>query len=109
MTASYDPLGHLIESHQYDADGYAIDSIGPGEEIESIQYNLPGTAADETITRVTMKTDAVTEYLLRPVGGAYRVVQVVGACASCGGGSGDRTYVRDARGRVVREQGPDGF
>lgn len=111
MTASYDALGHLIESHNFDANGYATDSTGPGDEIESIAYNRSPRSgrADETETRVTLKTGAVTDYVLRLSGGGYRVVQIIGSCASCGGGSGDRTYVRDAAGRVVREQHPDGY
>ncbi|HYR28396.1 MAG TPA: DUF6531 domain-containing protein, partial [Thermoanaerobaculia bacterium] len=110
MTASRDASGNLIESHAYDANGYAIDSTGPGDEIASIAYNLAGNAAArERVTRVTMKSGATTDYILRPVGGALRVVQVIGACASCGGGAGDKTLVRDVRGRVIREQGSDGF
>jgi RHS repeat-associated protein len=109
MTASRDALGNLIESHAYNNDGYATDSTGPTDEIASIVYDLPGTTASERITRVTMKTGAVTDYIMRPSGGAYRTVEVSGSCTTCGGGSGDRTYVRDASGRVIRQQSADGY
>jgi uncharacterized protein RhaS with RHS repeats len=42
MAASRDALGNLIESHTYDAQGWAIDSTGDVDEIASIQYDLPG-------------------------------------------------------------------
>jgi Domain of unknown function (DUF6531) len=107
MTASRDALGHLIESHSYDAEGYATSSTGDIDEIESIDYGLPGSTAGDRVTRITYKTGAVSEYTLRPIGGAWRPVKVAGGCASCG--TRDATYVRDARGRVVRQQGGDGY
>jgi RHS repeat-associated protein len=107
MTASYDGAGNLIESHTYDADGYGISSTGPGDEIASIAYNLPGSVAEEQVTRVTYKTGATADYALRPVGGAVRVVRATAGCASCG--AGNETYVHDVKGRVVREQGGDGY
>jgi RHS repeat-associated protein len=110
LTASRDPLGNLIESHTYDADGYGVSSTGPADEIASIQYDIAGSIPEETVTRVTMKTGAITDYILRPSGGAYRIVEVRGGgCVACGGSSGDRTYVRDADGRIVREQTADGY
>jgi RHS repeat-associated protein len=109
MTASRDALGNLIESHAYDAGGYARDSTGPDDEVANIQYHLPGAVAGDRVTRITMKTGATAEYVLRPSGGALRTVQIIGACASCGGSRGDRTFVRDARGRITREQDSDGF
>ncbi len=107
MTASYDALGNLIEGHTYDADGHAISSTGDIDEIEQIEYGLPGASADESITKVTYKTGAIAEYTLRPVGSAWRAVRVTGGCASCG--PHEATYVRDKRGRVIREQGADGY
>jgi hypothetical protein len=107
MTASRDALGNLIESHSYDADGYAINSTGDTDEIANIEYGLPGSVPDERVTRVTYKSGAVAEYTLRAVGSAWRPVQVSGGCASCG--THDATYVRDAQGRVIREQGADGY
>jgi RHS repeat-associated protein len=107
MTASRDALGNLIESHAYDASGYAISSTGDVDEIASIEYGLPGSVAGERVTRVTYRTGAASEYTLRPINGAWRPVQVTGGCASCG--TRDATYVRDALGRVVREQGADGY
>src|ERR1041384_4607808 len=50
LTASYDGTGNLIESHTYDADGYGISSTGSIDEMESIQYGLPGTVPGERLT-----------------------------------------------------------
>jgi RHS repeat-associated protein len=107
MTASRDVLGNLIESHTYDADGHATGSTGDVDEIAGIQYGLPGSVADERVTRVTYRTGAVAEYALRAVGSAWRSVRVSGGCASCG--THDATYVRDAQGRVIRHQAADGY
>jgi RHS repeat-associated protein len=107
MTASRDALGHLIESHTYDADGYGISSTGPTDEIANIEYNLPGSNGDERVTRVTYKNGTTAEHTLRPIGGAWRTVQTSGGCGSCG--VRDATYVRDRDGRVVREQGASGY
>jgi len=107
MTASHDALGNLIESHTYDSNGRAISSTGSSDEIESVQYNLPGSDAGERITRITEKNGAVTDYVLRPSGGAFRSVRVIGGCASCG--TRNTTKVRDVRGRMIREQSADGY
>ncbi|HKR62486.1 MAG TPA: RHS repeat-associated core domain-containing protein [Thermoanaerobaculia bacterium] len=107
MTASRDPLGHLIESHDYDSSGRAINSTGDVDEIESIEYDVPISGSHDTITRVTEKSGAVTDYTLHPIAGAWRTVRVIGGCSSCG--MRDTTFVRDARGRVIREQEPDGY
>ncbi len=107
MTASYDALGNLIESHTYDAEGRAITSTGDGDEIANIEYGLPGATAGERVTRVTYKTGATAEYALRAVGGAWRAVSVRGSCASCG--ADEATYVRDTQGRAIRQQGADGY
>ncbi|MGN6187012.1 MAG: DUF6531 domain-containing protein, partial [Thermoanaerobaculia bacterium] len=107
MTASRGPLGNLIESHDYDADGFATNSTGDVDEIASIEYELVGSMPNEKITRVTYKTGAISTRTLRPIGGAYRVVQVSGGCASCG--SGDATYVRDEDGRVILAQDASGY
>ena len=108
LTASRDALGHLIESHTYDADGYGVSSTGPTDEISLIEYELPGTIADERVTRITYKTGAVATFALRPVGSGYRVVQASGGCGACGGGD-DATFVYDDEGRVVREQSADAY
>jgi RHS repeat-associated protein len=107
VTASRDALGNLIESHTYDGAGYAITSTGNVDEISNIEYNAPGTTAEERVTRVTYRTGAVAEYSMRANGGAWRPVLVTGGCGSCG--ADDATYVRDVRGRVVREQEADGY
>jgi RHS repeat-associated protein len=107
MTASRDALGNLIESHTYDSSGFAIDSTGDVDEIANIQYRLPGSSPLERVTRVTYKTGAISEHRLRPVGAAWRTVEVTGGCASCG--THDATYVHDDRGRVIRAQGADGY
>ena len=107
MTASYDALGNLIESHTYDADGFATSSTGDIDEISNIEYNLPGSVTNERITRVTYRTGSQAEYRFQPVGNEWRPVQVTGGCASCG--SGDASYVHDKRGRTERAQSADGY
>jgi RHS repeat-associated protein len=107
MTASRDALGHLIETHSYDANGFATDSTGDVDEIQSIEYGAAGSGPGVTITRVTYKTGAVAEYTLQAVGNAWRTVHVSGGCGSCG--ARDATYVYDSRGRTVRVQAADGY
>lgn len=107
MTASYDALGHLIESHDFDSEGFATNSTGPSDEIDSIEYNLPGDVTGETLTRVTYNTGAVAEYHLRPEGGVLRPVRISNGCSTCG--TLEATYVYDDRGRIVRYQGADGY
>jgi RHS repeat-associated protein len=106
MTASYDAAGNLIESHTYDANGYAVSSTGSVDEIASIQFNLSVSSTQRT-TRVTEKNGATTDYVLAESGGAYRPVQIIGGCASCG--MHNRTFVHDTDGRVIREQAADGY
>jgi RHS repeat-associated protein len=107
MTASYDAVGNIIEAHTYDGNGVATSSTGPSDEIAGIQYNLAGSTALERITRVTYKNGAMADYTLRPSGGTWRPVRIAGGCATCG--AHDATYVRDLSGRVIREQGGDGY
>ncbi|MDP9190151.1 MAG: RHS domain-containing protein [Acidobacteriota bacterium] len=107
MTASRDALGNLIESHTYDANGFAVSSTGDVDEIALLEYGLPGSVPEELVTRVTYKTGATAEMAMRPIGGSYRTVRTTGGCAGCG--AGDATYVRDERGRVIREQSADGY
>ncbi|HUP61363.1 MAG TPA: DUF6531 domain-containing protein, partial [Thermoanaerobaculia bacterium] len=106
MTEARDASGNLIESHTYNAAGAAIDSTGPDDEIESIQY-LAGTAPNEKIARLTMKTGAIAEYVLQPIGNAYRTVRITGGCSSCG--ARDASYAYDAEGHLVREQDASGY
>ena len=56
MTASRDALGNLIESHTYDANGYAVSSTGDVDEITLLEYGLPGVVAEERVTRVTYRS-----------------------------------------------------
>ncbi|HKR65104.1 MAG TPA: hypothetical protein VJZ00_15325, partial [Thermoanaerobaculia bacterium] len=107
MTASRDALGNLIESHDYDSDGRAKSSTGDIDEIQTIEYDIPVANSHDTITRVTEKNTHVTDYVIHPVGGAWRTVRVIGGCSGCG--TRDRTLVRDTRGRVTREQEADGY
>ncbi len=107
MTASRDALGHLIESHAYDANGFAVSSTGDVDEIANIAFGLTGSVAGERVTRVTYRSGAVAEHSLRAVGNGWRPVRVTGGCASCG--DHDATYVHDERGRAIREQGADGY
>ncbi|HUP62575.1 MAG TPA: hypothetical protein VNA69_19385, partial [Thermoanaerobaculia bacterium] len=106
MTEARDASGNLIESHNYNSVGAAIDSTGPDDEIENIQY-LAGTAPNEKIARLTMKTGAIAEYVLQPIGNAYRTVRITGGCSSCG--ARDASYAYDAEGHLVREQDASGY
>ncbi|HUP62576.1 MAG TPA: hypothetical protein VNA69_19390, partial [Thermoanaerobaculia bacterium] len=106
MTEARDASGNLIESHNYNSVGAAIDSTGPDDEIENIQY-LAGTEPNEKIARLTMKTGAIAEYVLQPIGNAYRTVRITGGCASCG--ARDASYAYDAEGHLVREQDASGY
>jgi RHS repeat-associated protein len=107
MTASRDARGNLIESHTYDSSGFATSSTGDVDEIASIQYDLPAPNPDDRMTRITHRSGAVVDYILSPIGGAYRPVRIIGGCSSCG--KRDVTIVRDERGRTIREQSADGF
>jgi YD repeat-containing protein len=107
MTAARDPLGNLIESHTYDTNGSAISSTGSHDEIGSIQYGLGAPDSGDTLTRVTTHNGATIDYVLRPVGGAYRTVHVIGGCTSCG--SHDAIYAYDDDGHVVRQQTANGY
>jgi RHS repeat-associated protein len=107
MTLARDESGNFIESHTYDAKGRAIDSTGPDDEIANIEHRAPGTTSQKLVTRVTLKSGATTDFILKPVGGAWRPAQILGSCSSCG--SRDATYVYDSGGHVVREQHADGY
>ncbi|HET7436021.1 MAG TPA: RHS repeat-associated core domain-containing protein [Thermoanaerobaculia bacterium] len=108
MTLALDALGNVIESHTYDAAGRATSSHGGTEQIDTIQYGLAGPAANERITRVTLKSGNVTDFVLTPSGGSLRTARVIGTCTTCSGAR-DSTYVYDSRGRVVREQDATGY
>ncbi|HJQ38933.1 MAG TPA: RHS repeat-associated core domain-containing protein [Thermoanaerobaculia bacterium] len=107
LAAARDELGNLIESHTYDANGRAVDSTGPQDEIASIEYHAAGTTPAQHVTRVTMKSGAVVEYVLQPVGGSWRTVKVSGGCPSCGARDGVYAYDRD--GHLTREQNASGY
>ena len=107
MTAAYDAVGNLIESHMYDASGFGSSSTGPNDEISSIEYGLAAPNPLDTITRVTTRTGAIIDYTLRAAGGTYRTVHVNGGCASCG--ARNSVYVLDEDGRIVRQQTAQGY
>jgi len=107
LTTVRDGDGNMIETHAYNSAGAAISSTGPGDEIASIEYARPGAGGHDTITRVTANTGMTTDYLLRPVAGTYRPVQVTGGCTSCG--TNDATYVYDERGHVTLQQDARGY
>jgi RHS repeat-associated protein len=102
-----DGSNRLIESHDYDANGFAINSTGPSDEIAAIEYNLPGPQQGDSVTRITAKTGNVSEYLQRPVGDGFKTIKTTGGCASCG--ARDAAYVYDEFGRAVLEQNADGY
>lgn len=107
LTAARDPLGHLIESHDYSASGQAATSTGPGGDITAVAYDLPGRVAHETATRVTSAAGKISTYYIRYVGGRARTVQIDGGCSSCG--NDDVTYGYDSAGHLVLEQDSRGY
>jgi YD repeat-containing protein len=107
MTAAYDARGNLIESHTFDTAGRAISSTGSQDEISSVQYFLSGATAGDSVTRATWRSGAVVDYVLRPIGGAWHTVHVIGGCTSCG--ARDSIYFHDKDGHVLREQAANGY
>lgn len=107
MLEARDAAGNLIESHTYDSQRHATSSIGPTDQISSIQFGLAAPTPGDTITRVTYGSGSSTDYTLHPLAGTYRTVRIDGGCGSCG--ARNSSYVYDDRGRVVRRQGGDGF
>ena len=107
MTVARDALGNLIEAHDYDSSGRAINSTGPRDEIASIAYNVAGSTATQRITRVTSKSGAVADYVMEAAGGAWRTVRVDGGCSSCG--ARNTTHVYDSDGHAIREQDASGY
>ena len=108
MTKAQDADAKLIEEHAFDANGYATSSTGPNDEIALIAYDQTVAGRpDARATHVTAKNGTLTKYILAPVGAAWRTVQVIGGCASCG--SSDALFVYDANGRIVRQQQADGY
>src|SRR5213075_1297143 len=95
MLEARDASGNLIESHNYDSQRRATSSIGPTDQISSIQYGLAAPTPGDTITRVTYGTGAITDYTLRPLAGTYRTVRIDGGCGNCG--ARNSTYVYDDR------------
>ncbi|HUP62563.1 MAG TPA: RHS repeat-associated core domain-containing protein [Thermoanaerobaculia bacterium] len=107
MTAARDASGNLIESHAFNPAGAATDSTGPQDEIQSVQYNVAGASGNDRITRVTMKSGAVVDYVLTPVGNAYRTAKVVGGCSACGMRNAVFAYSSD--GHLLRSQDASGY
>jgi len=107
LTTSRDGAGHMIESHVYDAAGWAVTSSGPTAEITGIGYWTAGRVPGEYATTVTHPTGAIETHYLRTIGGRQRTVQITGGCLSCG--SHDMTVVYDASGNVTRQQHADGY
>ncbi|MBV8518134.1 MAG: RHS repeat protein [Acidobacteria bacterium] len=107
MTVARDAVGHVIEQHSYDTAGRGISSIGPSDEIATIEYDLSTDTPGESMTRVTTAGGGVTETTLRPVGGAYRAVERNGGCSSCG--SRDEVAVYDRNGHAIRRQDASGY
>lgn len=101
-----DPLGNLLESHQYDVDGQAYTSHGPSAEITDIQYWLSGRVAGEYRTLVERADGTSTDYYSRYIAGKMRTVEVDGSC-NCG--TEDTVYGHDDDGFVIREQNARGY
>jgi len=107
ISEARDAVGNLIESHSYDSDGKGTSSSGPADEIATIEYDFPGPNSDESMTRITTLGGGVTELIIKPVGGAHRVIQREGGCPSCG--TRHESVVYDQRGRTIRRQEADGY
>jgi YD repeat-containing protein len=109
LSAVRDAAGNLIESHTFDAHGRATDSIGAGgPDITNIEYDLPGSLPDSTITRVTYATGEQTTFDQRFIDGRQQTFAVTGGCGSCG--SRNSMYaVDDSTGQLVREQDARGY
>jgi len=109
LSAVHDAAGNLIESHTFDANGRAIDSIGVGgTDIANIEYDLAGSLPDSTITRVTYASGEQTTFEQRFIQGRQQTFAVNGGCGSCE--SRDATYAVDpATGLVMRKQDARGY
>jgi RHS repeat-associated protein len=109
LSAVRDAAANLIESHTFDSLGRAIDSIGIGPtDITNIEYDLPGSLADSTITRVTYATGDQTTFEQRFIHGRQQTIATVGGCGSCG--SRNATWAVDAAsGLVARSQDARGY
>jgi len=109
LSSVHDAAGALIESHTYDAQGRAIDSIGGSTtDITSITYGAPGTLTDSTYTKVTYATGEVTSFEQRYVQGRQQTIATIGGCGGCG--SRNMTYaIDDATGSIARSQDARGY
>jgi len=109
LSAVHDESGNLIESHVYDAQGRATTSAGGSTtDITNIEYDLPGSLPDSTVTRVTYATGEQTTFDQRFIEGRQRTISTVGGCGSCG--SRNATYAFDEdTGRIMRSQDARGY
>lgn len=106
MEVAYDGRGSEIESHSYDAEGRALTSDGPTDNITDIQLQLPGRVTGEWRTRTTTADGKITNYYMRYIGGMMRTVEIDGLCGCSGE---DSVFVHDARGNAIREQNARGY
>lgn len=89
-----DATGRVVESHAY-ADGRGLTSeIGGGLNRHNFSYS-------EGQTVVVDGLGHATTYGVAPTGGVRRVHSVSGACCSCDGGSGQRSWTFTPEGRVA--------
>ena len=109
LSAVRDAAASLIESHTFDSLGRAIDSIGLGPtDITNIEYDLPGSLSDSSITRVTYATGEQTTLEQRFIHGRQQTIATVGGCGSCG--SRNATWAMDAAsGLVAKSQDSRGY
>lgn len=106
LQTARDGAGRLMESHQYDATGRAITSVGDAGDITGFAYGQPGRIAGETKTRVTYASGRITDYYSRYIAGKMRTVQIDGSC-DCG--SEDAVYGYNNNGQLVRQQDAFGY
>jgi RHS repeat-associated protein len=103
-----DPLGNLIESHSYDANGRGITSVQAADDVQNVAFNLAGRVAGETLTQVSYASGRTVSYYVRGTSGVVHTVEVRGGCSSCAR-SEDVTYTFDAFNHVIREQDGRGY
>jgi RHS repeat-associated protein len=105
-TFAYDSSGHVlsvadlsgrvVETHTYDANGNGITSeLSGGQQRYTVTYNTLQSTVTDAIGNIT--TYRWTSLL----GITRRIVEIEGACVSCGGGAQNEQWSYDNSGRVL--------
>ena len=106
LRTAHDGAGQLLESHEYNAAGLAITSVGDAGDITAFAYDLPGRVPGELVSRVTYAAGRTTLTYSRYIAGKMRTVEIDGSC-DCG--AEDSVFVYDAAGHLVRQQNALGW